>query len=82
MNRELLREHLAEAQRHVVEGAHHLARQRALIAHLRSEHSRLAAAAEDLLKNFEQTHAMHIADRNRLQAELDAASRCDVSGRC
>jgi hypothetical protein len=61
--------HLAQAERHVAEGEQHIARQRALIAELARDGHDTALAVE-LLHEFERTQAGHVADRDRLRAEL------------
>jgi hypothetical protein len=69
MDREILEEHLAQADRHVEEGWGHLDRQRKVIAELeRDGHG--AREARRLLHQFEEMQAMHIADRDRLRQEL------------
>jgi hypothetical protein len=69
MDREFLADRLALAERHVAEGEHHLARQRALIASM-PEHGGQRVMATDLLRTFESTQALHIADRDRIREEL------------
>jgi hypothetical protein len=60
---------LATAERHVKLGERHLSRQRELVAYL-IRYGRDAAAAEALLATFEQSQALHVADRDRLRDEL------------
>ena len=69
MNRDLLATHLKQAERHVVEGEEHIARQRELIVRLERQGHDIESAVK-LLSTFEQTQASHIADRDRLRAEL------------
>lgn len=65
----MLREHLAIASRHVAQGEQHVSRQRELIAELeRNGHN--TAQATQLLVQFEELLAMHIADRDRIVREL------------
>jgi len=62
-------EHLAQAERHVAQGELHLIRQREIIDELeRGGHD--TASARDLLLKLEETQALHIADRDRIRAEL------------
>ena len=66
--------HLAEAERHVVQGERNIARQRNVLATLeRDGHD--AGQARKLLATFEELQAMHIADRDRLREELRNADR-------
>ena len=69
MDRALDIAHLEQAERHVAQGKWHIARQREVVAVLRvgGFDTRLAV---DLLHTFEQIQATHVADRNRIQAEL------------
>jgi hypothetical protein len=74
MDRELLRENLRLAESHVELGEHHISRQRELIAGLeKSGHD--VSLARALLQTFEQSQSMHIADRERLRAELAESKR-------
>jgi hypothetical protein len=71
MDTAMLREHLKQAERHVIAGAFRIARQRELISEL--EHSGfkdLAAGGGKLLLLFEELQAMHVADLRRLRREL------------
>ena len=69
MDRAVILNHLAQAERHVAEGEQHIIRQREIIEMLaRQGHD--TKAADELLGQFEQTLAAHIADRDRLRAEL------------
>lgn len=69
MNRELLQDHLRLAERHVVQGAELVEKQRRLIERLaRDGHD--TAAARAVLQTFEETQAMHVADCARLSKEL------------
>jgi len=73
MNREMVRQHLEQAERHVSEGERHIARQREIVAEPKGA-GRIYQAAIDLLAQFENMQASHIADRDRLRKEL-ASSR-------
>ena len=69
MNRELLLEHLAQAERHAADGRRHIESQRRIVAQLvrngqDSENSR------HLLRLFEELEAMHVSDRDRLREQL------------
>jgi len=69
MDRKMLVRHLAQAERHVAAGEHHLERQRRVVA------KRLREGFDDreamnLLMEFERLQAMHVADRDRLRQEL------------
>jgi hypothetical protein len=67
--RAMLERHLAQAEQHVALGEQHVARQRALVAELeRDGHN--TQPSRDLLKQFEQMQKLHIANRDRLRAEL------------
>ena len=74
----MLKQQLAQAERHVIEGENHIARQRQIIGRLANDIGQLAngardlKAAQDALAQFESTQASHIADRDRLRAELAA----------
>lgn len=73
MDKAILQDHLAHADRHVLEGNGHIARQREIVATLEREgHDTVAARA--LLAQFEELQAMHIADRDRLLRELGNGS--------
>jgi len=60
---------LLQAERHVSEGESHVARVRAVIAE--RQHQGLdAREATDLLRQFEELQATHIAERDRLRKDL------------
>ena len=74
MDRQILKEHLALAERHVREGAEHVARQRQIIAELeRDGHD--ATEARRMLATFETTQAMHVADLERIAVQVAAAKK-------
>jgi hemerythrin len=76
--RQLWEELLAEADRHVAEGEQHVARQREMVAELeRDGHD--AKAARELLRQFEQTLAMHVADRDRWRGESRGLDHADTA---
>jgi hypothetical protein len=69
MEREMLIEHLSQAERHVAEGEMVVERQRNLVENLaRDGHDTSKQAA--LLQQFEERLAMHIKDRDRVLKEL------------
>ena len=69
MDRAVIEERLAMAERHITVGESHIARQRELVAEL-DQNGRDAAEAVKLLGLFEATQALHVADRDRLRAQL------------
>lgn len=73
MDRAMLQDHLAIAERHIAEGNEVIARQANLIEHLRS-HEIDTTEAEHLLANFKSTLAQHIHDRDRLRTQLGLPS--------
>ena len=73
MERAMILDHLALAERHVREGEQHVSKQRALVGELKRDGHDTATAIR-LLKEFEEVQAMHVADRDRLLAELDRAN--------
>jgi hypothetical protein len=70
MDRAVLKDHLAQAERHVIEGERHLACQRCLLHELERK-GRDTTAARLLLGSFEQMQALHRANRDRVLAELE-----------
>ncbi|MBR0714058.1 hypothetical protein [Bradyrhizobium liaoningense] len=69
MNRDLLLQHLAIAERHVAKGEAHLAKQEALVAELdRDGHDTTGALA--VLYTMRQTQRLHEQERDRILAEL------------
>jgi hypothetical protein len=71
MERAMLLNHLAQAERHIDTGEQHVCKQRSLIAKLEKD-GHDPAGARQLLEQFEEIQAMHIADRDRIRAELKA----------
>ncbi len=70
MDRHMLLEHLAKANEHVLLGERHVRRQRELVAELeRDGHD--TTGARKLLEQFEKLQAMHEADRDRIERELE-----------
>jgi hypothetical protein len=69
MDRETLKDHLAQAEDHLATGERIIAQQKALVAELaRDGHDTFGAMR--LLIQFEETLTIRITDRNRLRAEL------------
>lgn len=69
MDRTTIVDHLEMAERHVREGQGHVERQRVLVSELgRDGHDTVRAV--ELLQQFEELQALHIADRDRLRGEL------------
>jgi len=69
MRRELVRQHLEQAERHVSEGMRHVERQRELIERLESGGHDTREAIR-LLRQFEDLLELHIHDRDRLRKEV------------
>jgi len=69
MDRAILLRHLAQAERHISEGAGHLARQQELIDEL-TRHKHDTRGAQMVLATMRETQGLHIEDRNRILAEL------------
>ena len=67
----MLERRLAQAERHIAEGESRIARQREIILDLASGGHDLKQAKE-LLAQFEDMKSKHIADRDRIRAELSA----------
>ena len=71
MDREILKEHLVLAERHIASGQEHIAKQRRIAAELGAGgHTEAAAKARALLTEFEEILDRHISDRDRLLKEL------------
>ena len=71
MDRKLIEQHLKLARQHVAEGRRHIARQKQIIIKLmQGQHD--TSQARRLLSTYEELQLMHIAERNRLQKELEA----------
>ena len=69
MERAVLLDHLAKAEKHVLEGRQRVTRQQDLIADLRrGRHD--TGDAELLLRQFNELLALHLATRERLRGEL------------
>jgi hypothetical protein len=73
-DRTLILDHLALARRHVAEAERHVAHQREIVAQTeRDGHD--TATSKQLLDQFEELYRMHVADRDRLEQELDEISK-------
>lgn len=70
MDRASLQKHLAQAEQHLLEVEGHLARQRLLIDRLEQYQGRGARAARLFLRSLEEMQALHVADRDRVRAQL------------
>jgi hypothetical protein len=66
---ELARQHLEQAERHVLLGMRHVMRQRELIQRLESG-GHDTREANRLLRQFEDLLELHIHDRDRLRREV------------
>jgi hypothetical protein len=70
MDRERLKQHLEQAERHVLKGESCVLRQRELVARLeRNGHD--TVDAKGLLHQFEELLAVFTQDRDRLRSEVD-----------
>jgi hypothetical protein len=69
MDRAMLEDHLAAAERHIEEAERHILCQRGLVAQMEREGHDITVANR-LLRRFEEMLCMHIADRERLRKEL------------
>lgn len=65
----LLREHLEQAERHVAQGEQHIRSQKARIVDLERD-GRDTTQARQVLKTFEDSQKMHVADRDRARQEV------------
>ena len=72
MDRAVIQEHLELANRHVADGEKHVARQKQILAELERE-GHDPEQARELLAVFEETLAIYVADRERLERELASA---------
>ena len=75
MGRTMVEDHLAIAERHVLEGEQYLIRHRTLVTKLEQGRNPAATSeAQTLLAQFQQMQAVYIADRDWLRAEFSALS--------
>jgi Spy/CpxP family protein refolding chaperone len=74
MDRKIIADRLAQAERHVAQGDGHIKKQRELIAQL--EENRFdTARAKELLDTFISLQKAHIAERDTLRGELKKKKR-------
>ena len=68
----MLRRHLKLAERHVLEGERHVARQREIVRRLelRNPESVTLRIARGLLEQVERAQRIHVSDRDRLRDQL------------
>jgi len=71
MDRALLERHLVQAELHVTQGEHHVARQREIVVGL-ADDGRDLRMAQALLTQFQNMLALHIAHRDLVRTELAA----------
>jgi hypothetical protein len=76
MDRGMLEQRLAEAERHVALGEKHLARQREILQDLRVK-GRDILEAERLLTNMEASQRLHIEGRDRIAREIADLNRLE-----
>ena len=69
MDREILKQHLRLAEKHIAEGTEHVERQRQIVDEL-VRNGKDPRRSMDLLTLFEETLAGHTEERDRLQDEL------------
>jgi hypothetical protein len=71
MDRQVLRQHLVQAEARVASGEAHLARQKRVVDELTADgHPVAASSARGLLAVLEESQLLHVADRDRLANEL------------
>ena len=70
MNREMLIQHLEEAELHVLQGEQIISRQREILSILLLD-GLSTRDAEAILVTLEQSQALHVADRDKLRAALE-----------
>jgi hypothetical protein len=80
MNWAMLEDHLAATEQQLAEVERHVGYQCELVAQLERE-GHDAAQATQLLKEFEELLAMHIAERNRLRRQLGLMECLDQTER-
>jgi hypothetical protein len=69
MDRDRVLRHLAEVERHILQGETHLAKQLALIAEL-ERHGHDTMGAQAVLTTMRETQAFHRQDRERILRKL------------
>jgi len=63
--RDVLKQHLALAEKHIAEGAEHVEQERQIVEELKRR-GQDVRRSEDLLELFKETLAAHISERDRL----------------
>ncbi len=76
MDKQLLEQHLKLAKQHVAQGRRHITRQKQIIFEL-TRGQQDTSASPWALSTFEELQLMHLAERNRLQKELEWMRRHD-----
>jgi hypothetical protein len=69
MDRDMLLQHLAQAEAHVAQGREHIEKQRRVISDLTSQGVD-TTSADELLAQLEETQILHEAGRDRILKEL------------
>jgi hypothetical protein len=69
MNKTMLHRHLKLAEKHVAQGIQHIASQRKIVDKLVAARADTTIAKE-LLDTLELSQSQHLADRDRISAEL------------
>jgi hypothetical protein len=69
MDRDMLKQHLRDAEERLARGLQHIARQKEIISGLDLEGPDLAAAQE-LLATLEEMQKVHTADRDEIERKL------------
>lgn len=72
MKREMLIDHLAQAERHIGESRAHVERQRQIVEELVRD-GQDVGTSRDLLELFKKMLARHVEDRDRVRSELAKA---------
>jgi hypothetical protein len=67
-----LLDHLALAEKHILEGERHVKRQREILQDLQRD-GRDALKAKDLLRSDERAMSLHSENRDRIRGELSVA---------
>jgi hypothetical protein len=72
LNRESLKQELAEAERHVSEGLDRICYQKEIIAQLERDQHGVAVLEQGraVLKTLMETQSLYVEERDRIQAEL------------
>ena len=73
LQRDVLKQHLALAEKHIAEGVVHVEQERQIVEELKRRGQDVRRSA-DLLELFKETLADHISERDRVLEELAARS--------